>query len=42
MFNNALERDVITRKPFKLVSHSVSIGAAKKDYIPESTITETL
>lgn len=42
MFNNALERDVITRNPFKLASCSVSVGAAKKDYVPESVITETL
>ncbi len=42
MFNNAMERDIITRNPFKLSSHSVSVGAAKKDYIPEATILEAV
>ena len=29
MVNNAMERDIITRNPFKLSSHLVSVGVAK-------------
>lgn len=42
MFNGALERDVIGKNPFKLASLSVSVGAAKKEYVPESTIMEAV
>lgn len=41
-FNDAMERELIARNPFKLRSISVGVGAAKKDYIARETIRKVI
>ena len=42
IFNDAIEHEIITRNPFMLKSLPVSVGAAKKEYVPTETLTAIL